>query len=63
MSESKKSPTSNQDGVMPRFLAIGTLSNGKSFRYEDTAKDMLHFINFIFNAYPTFEIEVVVNVA
>ena len=52
----------NMSGVSPRFLAIGCLSSGKSFRYEDSAKDLKCFIDYVTTCYPSFEIEAVVNV-
>ena len=40
-----------------RFLAIGTLASGKSFRYSDTAYDMEAFIQFLKSIYPDFVID------
>jgi len=45
-----------------RFLAIGTLANGKSFRYVDTAYDFLAFTEFIRNLYPAFDIDSITEV-
>jgi hypothetical protein len=48
---------------MKTYLAIGTLSSGKSFRYADSAIDIVGFINFVATIYPTFEIDCIVLVA
>jgi hypothetical protein len=45
---------------MKLYLAIGAFKNGRSFRYLETAVDILAFVTFITEAYPTFEIEAVV---
>lgn len=48
------------DYTMKTYLAIGVFKSGRSFRYKETAIDMLAFVTFIQSAYPTFEIESVV---
>lgn len=45
------------DNVSKRFLAIGTLSSGKSFKYAEEAQDMGCFLKFIETAYPNFYID------
>jgi hypothetical protein len=48
---------------MKTFLAIGTLSSGKSFRYADSAIDIVAFAKYMAEIYPTFEIDCIVLVA
>ena len=44
------------------YLAIGTLTSGKSFRYVDDAVDMKAFANYINEIYPNFEVDAIIAV-
>lgn len=46
-----------------KFLAIGTLGSGKSFRYMETAKTMKMFVSYINEIYPDFDIDAVIEVS
>lgn len=46
--------------VGERYLAIGTLASGKSFRYEDNAVDIRAFANYINEIYPDFEVDAII---
>lgn len=52
----------NLHSVGERYLAIGTLSSGKSFRYVDEAVDMRAFANYINEIYPDFEVDAIIAV-
>lgn len=52
----------DKEEALKRFLAIGTLSSGKPFWYEDDAMDIKCFINFVLEIYPYFKIDAVINV-
>ena len=49
-------------GVVKRYLAIGTLGSGKSFRYVDTADTMKCFVEYVNEIYPDFDIDAVIEV-
>tara|TARA_R110000868_G_scaffold165050_4_gene397991 strand:+ start:199 stop:477 length:279 start_codon:yes stop_codon:yes gene_type:complete len=49
-------------GVVKRYLAIGTLGSGKSFRYVDTADTMKCFVEYLNEIYPDFDIDAVIEV-
>jgi hypothetical protein len=46
--------------TMKTYLAIGTLSSGKSFRYSDSAISITAFAQFVETIYPTFEIDAII---
>ena len=48
--------------VVKRYLAIGTLGSGKSFRYVDTADTMKCFVEYLNEIYPDFDIDAVIEV-
>ena len=50
------------DDVVKRYLAIGTLGSGKSFRYVDTADTMKCFVEYLNEIYPDFDIDAVIEV-
>ena len=64
--ESQKPETSDEAlpiaDVGERYLAIGTLASGKSFRYIDEAVDMRAFANYINEIYPDFEVDAIIAV-
>jgi len=66
MSASQKVSTSDEalpiDDVVKRYLAIGTLGSGKSFRYVDTADTMKCFVEYLNEIYPDFDIDAVIEV-
>lgn len=45
---------------MKTYLAIGTLSSGKSFRYSDSSISIVHFAQFVDAIYPNSEIDAIV---
>jgi hypothetical protein len=45
---------------MNEYLALITLENGHSLKYQDVSKNLIDFIRFVYETFPGCDIEMVV---
>jgi hypothetical protein len=47
---------------MNEYLALITLENGHSLKYQDESNDLVQFIQFVYHTFPGCEIEMIVSI-